>query len=141
MQILRNGTQPSVKHPEGYFTGNVRIDMPFKGAGDVRTSGAIVTFEHGARRAWHNHPLAQVLIVTSGKGWTPCEGEPIVEISAGDIITCPPGRRHWRGATDDGYDAHRPAGGAGRQGSQLEGERIPRRSGTLNFSSLSGSFR
>ncbi|MEP6898021.1 MAG: cupin domain-containing protein [Rhodanobacter sp.] len=99
MQILRNGSQPSANGPAEYFTGKVRIDMPFKGSGDARVTGAIVTFEPGARSAWHNHPLGQVLIVTSGKGWTQCEGEPIVEVHAGDIITCPPGHKHWHGAT------------------------------------------
>lgn len=99
MEIIRNGSQPSARGPEQWFTGHVRIDMPFKGAGDARISGAIVTFEPGARSAWHTHPLGQVLIVTAGKGWTQCEGEPIVEIHAGDIIICPPGHRHWHGAT------------------------------------------
>lgn len=99
MQLLRNGSQPSTNGPEDYFTGTVRIDMPFKGAGEARISGGIVTFEPGARSAWHTHPLGQVLIVTSGKGWTQCEGESIVEINAGDIIVCPPGHKHWHGAT------------------------------------------
>jgi quercetin dioxygenase-like cupin family protein len=99
MQITRNGSQPSAKGPEQYFTGNVRIDSPFKGTGDARTSGAFVTFEPGARSAWHTHPLGQILIVTAGKGWTQCAGGPIEEINAGDIIWCPAGHRHWHGAT------------------------------------------
>ncbi|HEV7122546.1 MAG TPA: cupin domain-containing protein [Rhodanobacter sp.] len=99
MQLIRNGSQPSVTGLEEYFTGKVRIDMPFKGVGDASISGGIVTFEPGARSAWHNHPLGQVLIVTSGKGWTQCAGESIVEINVGDIIVCPPGHKHWHGAT------------------------------------------
>jgi quercetin dioxygenase-like cupin family protein len=99
MQLIRNGSQASVTGPEEYFTGKVRIDMPFKGAGEASISGGIVTFEPGARSAWHNHPLGQVLIVTSGKGWTQCEGESIVDINVGDIIVCPPGHKHWHGAT------------------------------------------
>jgi quercetin dioxygenase-like cupin family protein len=99
MDLIRNGSIPSAKGPPEYFTGNVRIDMPFKGAGDATISGGIVTFEPGARSAWHTHPRGQVLIITAGKGWTQCEGGPIVEINAGDIIVCPPGHRHWHGAT------------------------------------------
>jgi quercetin dioxygenase-like cupin family protein len=99
MEIIRNGSQPSVAGPAEYFTGKVRIDAPFKGSGDACVSGATVTFEPGARSAWHTHPLGQTLIVTAGKGWTQCEGESIVEINAGDIIVCPPGHKHWHGAT------------------------------------------
>lgn len=99
MDIIRNGSQPSTKGPADYFTGTVRIDSPFKGAGNARLAGAFVTFEPGARSNWHTHPLGQVLIVTAGKGWTQCEDGPIVEINAGDIIVCPPGHRHWHGAT------------------------------------------
>ena len=99
MEIIRNGSQPSVAGPAEYFTGKVRIDAPFKGSGDACVSGATVTFEPGARSAWHTHPLGQTLIVTAGKGWTQCEGGPIVEINAGDIICCPANHRHWHGAT------------------------------------------
>ena len=99
MEIIRNGSQPSVTGPTEYFTGKVRIDSPFKGIGGANVSGGIVTFEPGARSAWHTHPLGQILIVTAGKGWTQCEGGPIVEINAGDIICCPPNHRHWHGAT------------------------------------------
>jgi quercetin dioxygenase-like cupin family protein len=99
MQLIRNGSLASIKGPDDYFTGTVRIDMPFKGQGEASISGGIVTFEPGARSAWHTHPLGQVLIVTAGKGWTQCEGEEIVEINAGDIIICPPGHKHWHGAT------------------------------------------
>jgi quercetin dioxygenase-like cupin family protein len=99
MHITRNGTQPSTRGPAEIFTGNVRIDTPFQAQAPGRASGAIVTFEPGARTAWHSHPLGQILIVTSGCGWTQCEGEPIAEIRAGDTIWCPPGHRHWHGAT------------------------------------------
>ena len=99
MEIIRNGSQPSVTGPAEYFTGKVRIDAPFKGIGGANVSGAIVTFEPGARSAWHTHPCGQTLIVTAGKGWTRCEGGPIVEINAGDIICCPANHRHWHGAT------------------------------------------
>jgi quercetin dioxygenase-like cupin family protein len=99
MELTRNGSVPSSKGPAEYFTGNVRIDMQFQRGEPSRLAGALVTFEPGARSAWHTHPLGQTLIVTAGKGWTQCEGGPIVEISAGDIISCPPGHRHWHGAT------------------------------------------
>ncbi len=99
MEITRNGTQPSVKGPDEWFTGDVRIDSQFQRSEPSRLTGAIVTFEPGARTAWHTHPLGQTLIVTSGTGWTQCAGEPRVEIHAGDVIWCPPGHKHWHGAT------------------------------------------
>ncbi|WP_260923490.1 cupin domain-containing protein [Novosphingobium sp. 9] len=99
MKLIRNGTQPSVKGPAEYFTGQVRIDTPFQAMAPGRAGGAIVTFEPGARTAWHTHPLGQILLVTSGTGWRQCEGEPKVEIRAGDVICCPAGHRHWHGAT------------------------------------------
>jgi quercetin dioxygenase-like cupin family protein len=99
MEIKRNGTRPSAKGPSDYFTGSVRIDPLFDAADSSRASGAYVTFEPGARSAWHTHPLGQVLIVTSGVGWTQCWEGPIVEIRAGDVVRCPPGHKHWHGAT------------------------------------------
>ena len=99
MELKRNGSQPSQKGPEDYFTGNVRIDSPFQAATPGRAGGAIVTFEPGARTAWHRHPLGQTLIVTSGCGWVQSEGQPRVEIRPGDIIWCPSNERHWHGAT------------------------------------------
>ncbi|MDB5938442.1 MAG: 4-carboxymuconolactone decarboxylase [Polaromonas sp.] len=99
MQLTRPGSQPSAKGPPQYFTGHVRIDMLNNPSAPARTSCASVTFEPGARSAWHTHPLGQTLIVTAGCGWTQCEGEPIVEIRAGDVIWCPPGHKHWHGAT------------------------------------------
>lgn len=97
--IQRNGTQPSAKGPVENFTGNVRIDPLFQSLDPARASGALVTFEPGARSAWHTHPLGQTLIVISGLGWTQCEGEPKQEIRPGDVITCPPNKKHWHGAT------------------------------------------
>jgi quercetin dioxygenase-like cupin family protein len=99
MEVRRNGSQPSAKGPEEYFTGSVRIDSSFQGNAPARAGGAIVTFEPGARTAWHWHPLGQTLIVTSGCGWVQSEGFPKVEIRPGDIVWCPPKERHWHGAT------------------------------------------
>ena len=99
MNIQRNGTRPSQKGPSDYFTGEVRIDPIVQAPEPSRVTGASVTFEPGARSNWHTHPLGQTLIVTSGVGWTQCEGEPIEEIRAGDVIWCPPGHKHWHGAT------------------------------------------
>ena len=99
MKLVRNGSQASMKGPAEYFTGNVRIDPLVTTEAPARVACASVTFEPGARSAWHTHPLGQVLIVTAGCGWTQCEGEPVVEIRAGDAIWCPPGHRHWHGAT------------------------------------------
>jgi quercetin dioxygenase-like cupin family protein len=99
MELKRVGSQPSQKGPADYFTGNVRIDPLNTAPAPARVSCASVTFEPGARSAWHSHPLGQTLIVTAGCGWTQCEGEAIVEIRPGDVIWCPPGRRHWHGAT------------------------------------------
>lgn len=99
MELARNGSQPSQRGPEDYFTGAVRIDPLFAATEPSRASGASVTFEPGARSAWHTHPLGQTLIVTAGCGWTQCWGGPIIEIRAGDVVKCPPGHKHWHGAT------------------------------------------
>lgn len=99
MDIQRNGSRPSVKGPADWFSGDVRIDPVFDATDPSRASGAYVTFEPGARSAWHTHPLGQVLIVTSGVGWTQCWDGPVIEIRAGDVIRCPPGHKHWHGAT------------------------------------------
>jgi quercetin dioxygenase-like cupin family protein len=99
MDIRRNGSQPSSRGPAEYFTGSVRIDAPFQALAPGRAGGAIVTFEAGARTAWHTHPLGQTLIVTAGLGWTQCEGGPVEEIRPGDIVSCPPNTKHWHGAT------------------------------------------
>lgn len=99
MELKRVGSQASIKGADATFTGNVRIDPLNSPPAPARTSVASVTFEPGARSAWHTHPLGQTLIVTAGCGWTQCEGGPIVEIRAGDVIWCPPGHKHWHGAT------------------------------------------
>ena len=99
MKLMRCGSQPSQKGPADWFTGVVRIDMLNTATEPSRTSCAAVTFEPSARSAWHTHPLGQTLIVTAGCGWTQCEGEAIVEIRAGDVVWCPPGHKHWHGAT------------------------------------------
>lgn len=98
MKIQRSGSQPSGRGPEDWFTGVVRIDSPFKGSEPARVRGAIVTFEPGARTAWHTHPLGQTLIVTAGCGRAQREGGPIEEIRPGDVIWIPPGEKHWHGA-------------------------------------------
>ncbi|QKZ04323.1 (R)-mandelonitrile lyase [Pseudomonas eucalypticola] len=96
--IVRNGTQASIKGPDTWFTGAVRIDSRFQAEAPARVGGAIVTFEPGARTFWHTHPLGQTLIVLSGVGWTQCEGGPRTEIRAGDVVACACGKRHWHGA-------------------------------------------
>jgi len=99
MELRRSGSQASVQGPAEYFTGSVRIDPLFTASAPARVACASVTFEPGARSAWHSHPLGQILVVTAGCGWTQCDGGPIEEIRAGDVIFCPPGHRHWHGAT------------------------------------------
>jgi quercetin dioxygenase-like cupin family protein len=100
MEIKRNGTQASVKGPADWFTGTVRIDPLFLKADDpARATGASVTFEPGARTAWHTHPLGQTLIVTAGCGLVQREGGPIEEIRPGDVVWFPPGEKHWHGAS------------------------------------------
>lgn len=99
MKITRNGSQSSAKGPSDWFTGTVRLDQPFAATEPARVSGAIVTFEPGARTAWHTHPLGQTLIVTAGSGWAQREGGPVEEIGPGDVVWFEPGEKHWHGAT------------------------------------------
>jgi quercetin dioxygenase-like cupin family protein len=99
MDIQRVGTQPPAKGPTDWFTGTVRIDPLFQAHSPARTAGASVTFEPGARTAWHTHPLGQTLIVTSGCGRVQREGGPVVEIHAGDVVWFAPGEKHWHGAS------------------------------------------
>ena len=98
MDIKRRGSQPSSKGSAEYFTGNVRIDPLFQANAPVRAVGVSVTFEPGARTAWHTHPLGQTLIVTAGCGRVQRWGAPIEEIRPGDVIWFPPGEKHWHGA-------------------------------------------
>ncbi len=99
MQITRVGTQSSIKGPADWFTGAVRIDPLFHAPEPALVQGASVTFEPGARTAWHTHPLGQTLIVTAGCGWVQREGAPVEEIHAGDVVWFSPGEKHWHGAT------------------------------------------
>jgi len=98
MEINRNGSRPSGKGPTHYFTGEVRIDPLFDRADPARVAGASVTFEPGARTAWHTHPLGQTLIVTAGRGRVQREGGGVDEIGPGDVVWFAPGEKHWHGA-------------------------------------------
>jgi quercetin dioxygenase-like cupin family protein len=99
MDIKRNGSQPSAKGPADWFTGTVRIDPLFQASDPARAAGACVTFEPGARTAWHTHPLGQTLIVTCGVGRVQRWGGPIEEIRPGDVVWFPPSEKHWHGAS------------------------------------------
>lgn len=99
MTITPNGSQASVRGAAEYFTGSVRIDPLFGPTAPSRTSGGHVTFDAGARSAWHTHPLGQTLIVTAGTGWTQEWGGEKQVIKPGDVVWCPPGVKHWHGAT------------------------------------------
>ena len=98
MDIKRSGSQPSGKGPAEWFTGAVRIDPLFSPLDPARVAGALVTFEPGARTAWHTHPLGQTLVVMAGCGRAQREGGPIEEIRPGDVVWFPPGEKHWHGA-------------------------------------------
>ncbi len=106
MEIKRNGSRPSGKGPDEYFTGSVRVDMLFQAEAPGRAVGAHVTFEPGARTAWHTHPLGQTLIVTSGLGRVQREGGPIEEIHPGDAVWFPAGEKHWHGASETNAMTH-----------------------------------
>ena len=99
MEIKRSGSQPSAKGPADWFTGTVRIDPLLDAPAPARVSGASVTFEPGARTAWHTHPFGQTLIVTAGCGWAQREGGAIEVIRPGDVVWIAPGEKHWHGAT------------------------------------------
>lgn len=106
MEIKRSGSQASGKGPTDWFTGAVRIDPLFTAPDPALVQGASVTFEPGARTAWHTHPLGQTLIVTTGCGWAQKWGSPIEEIRPGDVVWIPPGEKHWHGATPATAMAH-----------------------------------
>jgi quercetin dioxygenase-like cupin family protein len=97
-QIVRAGTQPSAAGPDEFFTGRVRIDPVWPSSETINTSGANVTFEPGARSAWHTHPAGQRLVVLSGVGLTQEWGKTVETIRPGDVVWCPPGVKHWHGA-------------------------------------------
>src|ERR1700704_6191572 len=99
MEIKRSGSQPSSAGPADWFTGTVRIDPLFEAPQPSRVRGASVTFEPGARTAWHTHPLGQTLIVTAGVGFTQCWGGPALRIRPGDVICCRADEKHWHGAS------------------------------------------
>jgi len=99
MDIKRIGSQASAKGPAEYFTGTVRVDPLFQAPNPARVVGASVTFEPDARTAWHTHPLGQTLIVTAGCGLVQRWGGPVKKIRTGDVVWCPPGEKHWHGAT------------------------------------------
>src|SRR4051795_8072023 len=98
MEITRAGAMPSGKGPSDWFTGTVRIDPLFNRFDPGRVQGASVTFEPGARTAWHTHPLGQTLVVTAGLGRAQCWAGPVEEIRPGDVVWFPPGEKHWHGA-------------------------------------------
>jgi len=98
IRITRTGSLPSTRGPAEHFTGSVRVDPLFAATAPSRMTGGLVTFEPGARSAWHTHPVGQVLIVTAGLGWVQREGGPVEEIRAGDVVWIPPGLKHWHGA-------------------------------------------
>src|SRR5579875_1515656 len=99
MEIRRVGSQASGKGPAEYFTGTVRVDPLFQAPDPARVTGAMVTFEPGARTAWHTHPLGQTLLITAGCGWAQREGGSIEELHPGDVVWFSPGEKHWHGAT------------------------------------------
>lgn len=106
MKIIKSGSLPSVSGPEAWFTGRVRIDMPFSASEPAKVGGATVTFEPGARTAWHTHPLGQTLIVTHGRGWLQEEGKAAQPLHQGDIAWIPPGIKHWHGASAETAMTH-----------------------------------
>ena len=99
MEIFRGGSRPSRKGAQEMFTGMVRIDPLFQAPSPARVSGSCVTFEPGARTAWHTHPLGQTLLINSGLGRVQREGGPVEEVRAGDVVWFPPGVKHWHGAS------------------------------------------
>lgn len=106
MEIIKNGEQQSIKGPESWFTGEVRIDPLFSKKEATRAAGALVTFEPGARTAWHVHPAGQTLIVTAGLGWVQRVGGAIEEIRPGDVIYFAPNEKHWHGASSHKAMSH-----------------------------------
>lgn len=106
MEIKPAGSQGSSKGRAEWFAGNVRIDPLFEAPSPARVRGASVTFDPGARTAWHTHPLGQTLIVTAGAGWAQSEGGPIKEIRPGDVVWFAPNEKHWHGATPNAAMTH-----------------------------------
>jgi quercetin dioxygenase-like cupin family protein len=119
-KITRAGTVPSAVGPADYFTGRVRVDPVYAANGDVNTSGALVTFEPGARSAWHTHPKGQYLVVSSGGGLTQEWGKPIQTLRPGDVVWCPPGIKHWHGAAPTTAMTHLAVTGTTPDGKNVE---------------------
>ena len=106
MDIKRSGSRSSSEGPMESFTGKVRLEPLFRSTAPGRVQGASVTFEPAARSAWHSHPVGQTLIVTAGRGFVQSWGGPVVEIHPWDVVSCPPGEKHWHGATPDSAMTH-----------------------------------
>jgi len=106
MDIKRSGSRSSSEGPMESFTGKVRLEPLFRSTAPGRVQGASVTFEPAARSAWHSHPVGQTLIVTAGRGFVQSWEGPVVEIHPGDVVSCPPGEKHWHGATHDSAMTH-----------------------------------
>ena len=106
MDIKRSGSRSSSEGPMESFTGKVRLEPLFRSTAPGRVQGASVTFEPAARSAWHSHPVGQTLIVTAGRGFVQSWEGPVVEIHPGDVVSCPPGEKHWHGATPDSAMTH-----------------------------------
>lgn len=106
MEISKNGTQPSTQGKADWFTGSVRIDPLFAKKEATKGAGSLVTFEPGARTAWHTHPAGQTLIIVSGLGWVQKEGGPVEEIQPGDVVYFEPDEKHWHGASSDKAMSH-----------------------------------
>jgi len=106
VDIKRGASRSSSEGPAEWFTGHVRVEPLFRATAPGRAQGANVTFEPGARSAWHTHPLGQTLIVTAGVGFVQSWGGPVEEIHPGDVVSCAPGEKHWHGATPDSALAH-----------------------------------
>jgi quercetin dioxygenase-like cupin family protein len=106
VEIKRSGAEASRKGPAEWFTGTVRIDPLFQPPAPARANGAMVTFEPGARTAWHTHPLGQTLLIVSGLGWVQRDGGAVEEVRPGDVVWFPPGLKHWHGASAANAMAH-----------------------------------
>ncbi len=106
MDIKRSGSRSSSEGPTDWFTGKVRLEPLFQASAPGRVQGASVTFEPMARSAWHTHPLGQTLLVTAGRGFVQSWGGPVEDIHVGDVVSCPPGEKHWHGATPTGAMTH-----------------------------------
>lgn len=118
--IRRAGSQASVAGPADFFTGRSRIDPVYAANADINASGSLVTFEPGARSAWHTHPKGQYLVVTSGVGRTQEWGKPLQEIRPGDVVWCPPGVKHWHGAAPGTAMTHLAVTGSTAEGKNVE---------------------